>query len=234
MKSEARARSDLDAALRSDNAFQMYNHTFLATMLFYAGDWTAARSQFDAADKLNFVHFFERASPSPILLHRAYSGDDVLDQLRADASRLSGRPEENPLGVWEELAHVVEGMAAVGQATEGGGLYAHVLRGLEHGAGMTMLQRLWEMVAGIAAGAERHWEAASEHFEAALQQAPEWPHIVAQPEVRRWYAQMLLDRGQDGDRDKARTLLGEATELYTTIGMPKHIEMAAELAKTVV
>ena len=52
------------------------------------------------------------------------------------------------------------------------------------------------------------------------------PHKIAQPEVRRWYARMLLDRNEDGDRDKARTLLGEATIMYRVIGMPKHVEMA--------
>jgi hypothetical protein len=32
-----------------------------------------------------------------------------------------------------------------------------------------------------------------------------------------------------GGRDKARTLLGEAVEMYQTIGMPRHVEMAEEL-----
>ena len=40
---------------------------------------------------------------------------------------------------------------------------------------------------------------------------------------------MLLDRNADGDRDKARTLVGEAIAMYQTIGMPKHVEMAEEL-----
>ena len=37
---------------------------------------------------------------------------------------------------------------------------------------------------------------------------------------------MLIERHADDDRDKARTLLGEAIEMYRTIGMPKHLEMA--------
>ena len=48
--------------------------------------------------------------------------------------------------------------------------------------------------------------------------------------VRRWYAWMLLDRDASGDRDKARTLLGEATEMYQTIGMPKHLEMVEKMS----
>ena len=72
-------------------------------------------------------------------------------------------------------------------------------------------------------------EAAQSHFETALKQAHELPHKIAQPEVRRWYARMLLDRNTPGDRDKARILLGEATEMYRTIGMPKHLEMVAKM-----
>jgi hypothetical protein len=43
------------------------------------------------------------------------------------------------------------------------------------------------------------------------------PDKIAQPEVRRWYAAMLIERHADDDRDKARTLLGEAIEMYRTI-----------------
>ncbi len=42
---------------------------------------------------------------------------------------------------------------------------------------------------------------------------------------------MLRDRASRGDREKARTLLGEALETYTHIGMPRHIEMTQVLAK---
>ena len=48
--------------------------------------------------------------------------------------------------------------------------------------------------------------------------------------MRRWYAQMLLDRNAAGDRDKAQTMLGEAIEQYRTIGMPKHLKMAERMS----
>ena len=226
---EARARSDVDAVERTGNAFRIYNHIVLAMVHFYAADWTAARSRYDTAVGLNFEHFFERLTPSALLLLRAYAGEDVLDQVRADASRLSRLPDENPAGAWEELTYVVEALGVL-DADDGVRLYAHVLRGLRHGAGVNAHQRLWEMVAGVAAGAERLWDAGAEHFEAALRQAHEWPHVIAQPEVRRWYARMLLDRNLALDRDKARTLLGEATGMYQTIGMPKHLEMVEKMS----
>ena len=83
--------------------------------------------------------------------------------------------------------------------------------------------------AGIAAAAGGQWEAAEQHYQTALRQAHEIPFRCQQPEVRRWYAQMLLDRKAPGDRDKARIFLGEAVEMYEQIGMPRHVEMAKEL-----
>ena len=43
----------------------------------------------------------------------------------------------------------------------------------------------------------------------------------------------LIDRNAAGDRDKARTLLGEATHMYRVIGMPKHVEMADDLLRRI-
>ena len=105
--------------------------------------------------------------------------------------------------------------------------------GVEKGRFSCWQLRLWQMVAGIAASCGQHWDAAQEHFETALTQAHDLPHKIAQPEVRRWYAQMLLDRDAPGDRDKARTLLGEAIGQYRTIGMPKHLAMAEGMLKEV-
>ena len=124
----------------------------------------------------------------------------------------------------------VEALATLGHRPLVADCYPPVLKAFDKGGLVTLSLRLWQMVAGIAAGAGNRWSAAQEHFEMALRQAHELPHRTAQPDVRRWYAKMLLDRGEPGDRDKARTLLGEATEMYRTIGMPKHLEMAEKMS----
>ena len=46
------------------------------------------------------------------------------------------------------------------------------------------------------------------------------PHRIAQPDVRRWYADMLLRRDEPGDREKAQAFLVEALAMYDRIGMP--------------
>jgi hypothetical protein len=40
---------------------------------------------------------------------------------------------------------------------------------------------------------------------------------------------MLIDRADGDDHEKARKLLGEATDTYMSIGMPRHIEMTRAL-----
>ncbi len=46
------------------------------------------------------------------------------------------------------------------------------------------------------------WEKAEEHYQTALRQAHEIPIVIEQPEVRRWYARMLIDRDAPGDREQ--------------------------------
>jgi len=38
-----------------------------------------------------------------------------------------------------------------------------------------------------------------------------------------------MDRAAPGDREGAQTLLSEALEIYTHIGMPRHVEMTQTL-----
>jgi hypothetical protein len=63
----------------------------------------------------------------------------------------------------------------------------------------------------------------------AMQQAESLPYRLEQAEIRRFHAMMLMDRAASGDREKAQTLVSEALETYTRIGMPRHIEMARML-----
>ncbi|MGC2758438.1 hypothetical protein, partial [Candidatus Binatus sp.] len=91
------------------------------------------------------------------------------------------------------------------------------------------ISRFTQTVAGIAAAAARQWDTAEEHFQSAMQQAESLPHLLEQAEIRRFHAMMLIDRAGPGDREKAQTLLREALESYTQIGMPRHIEMTQTL-----
>ena len=232
VETATRADRYLDAAERADMAPWGLSHMLPGIVRFHAGDWAAARSHFETDVRLAFESFLNGLNRSLVHLARAYAGDhDVLELLEADRSRLLVIPNENPWGVWELLLSVVEGLVVLGKSEDAADLYPLVLKGIQKGAVISFSIRLWQMVAGIAASCGEHWDAAREHYETALTQAHDLPHKIAQPEVRRWYAQMLLDRDAPGDRDKARTLLGEAIDQYRTIGMPKHLAMAEGMLK---
>jgi hypothetical protein len=64
-----------------------------------------------------------------------------------------------------------------------------------------------------------------------MQQAEALPDRLEQAEIRRFQAMMLIDRAAQGDREKPQTLLHEALQTYTQIGMSRHIEMVEALLK---
>ena len=125
----------------------------------------------------------------------------------------------------------IEGLAVMREREGAAELYPLAIEALDTGTVVSLDgQRLLQTVAGMAAAAGERWEQAETHYRKALEQAHAIPFRSEQPEVRRWYAQMLIDRDEPGDRDKARAFLGEATEMYRTIGMPKHIEMTEKMS----
>jgi len=82
---------------------------------------------------------------------------------------------------------------------------------------------------GLLAGTLRQWDAAIAHFEAAIETNA---RVGARPYLARSqheYARMLIERGESDDREKARTLLTEATATYRELGMPTFLENAEEL-----
>jgi hypothetical protein len=161
-----------------------------------------------------------------------YAGDRdsalaILDEKRA-LLPLSGQP--NTAGSWLMLALVIEGLVMLGEHSQAGQLYPLVCELV--GIGPVVLWpifRLTHTIVGVAAAAARHWDAAEEHFRIAMQQAESFPNRLEQTEIRRFHAMMLMDRAAPGDRERAQTLVREALESYTQIGMPRHIEMARTL-----
>ena len=121
------------------------------------------------------------------------------------------------------LALVIEGLVMFGERSQAAELYPLVCELVDTGALVLWpISRFTQTIAGIAAAAARHWEAAENHFQTALRQAESIPHRLEQAEIRRFHAMMLLDRSAPGDREEARRLLGEARETYTRIGTSPH------------
>ena len=151
----------------------------------------------------------------------------ILDEKRALLPR-SGQP--NTAGSWLMLALVIEGLVMLGEHSQAGQLYPLFSELMDTGPVVLWpIFRLTHTIAGVAAAAARQWDAAEEHFQIAMQQAESFPNRLEQTEIRRFHAMMLLDRAAPGDSERARTLLGEALETYTRIGMPRHNELTQAL-----
>jgi hypothetical protein len=151
----------------------------------------------------------------------------TLSLLEQSRHLLPGPQPPCTYGRWTLLLAAVEALAVVGERDEAAKLYP-LVRDLTppavvlESASLLLPQR----VAGIAATAGKQWQTAEAHYQTALRQAHELPHMIEQPEVRRWYARMLLDRDAPGDRGQARRFLTEAIAMYRALGMPRHVEMA--------
>ena len=167
-----------------------------------------------------------------IFRQMAYVGDRdgalaILDEARGLLPR---HGEPNTAGSWLMLALAIEGLVMLGEHSQAGELYPLVRELLDTGPVVLWpIFRLTHTIAGIAASAGRQWKTAEEHFQIAMQLAESLPDRLEQAEIRRFHAMMLIDRDAQGDRVRARTLLGEASESYTQIGMPRHVEMTEAL-----
>ena len=229
---ETYARNDVGFSGKAKLGWRFYSSLQLGWARFWHGEWTSAREAFQDAVRFEPTGSYAKDLSSSALhlvdvyLERATAAQQVRDA----TTMFIDVGDEIPFGIWEGLLNVVECLARLGDRPAGGGLYPLVRRGLETDVVISAQLRLWQTTAGIAAACGEQWDVAQEHFETALRQAHDLPHKIAQPEVRRWYAWMLIDRDSPGDREKARLLLDEATEMYRTIGMPKHLEMVEKMS----
>ena len=222
---------DLVASYERSGPWSRVPLIWLAMTRFWRGAWDEAGSAIDQAlaqggpelpeTIVGWAHGWR-------FLLEAYRGDRTgLDEFSERCRRLF-REGRTPFNGDAALVVVApEAFAKLGAREEAHRLYepiAEVLRGGYRGVGS-----LAETAAGIASAAGEQWETAEPHFETAIRQAHDFPDKIAQPETRRWYAQMLLDRDAPGDREEARRLLDEAIEMYREIGMPKHVEIAEKM-----
>ena len=207
------------------------SHTFLGLAAMWKGRRVDALAESQQAVEAELPGGpWRGVSCGGLFLCRAFFGDGAAVSQLTEDDLLPYPGQPNTIGRWHYLQCAVNGLALLGRREEAGELYPLTAACLDTGA--LLINYSFELIqktAGIAAACGGRWQEAQHHFETALRQAHELPHKIAQPEVRRWYAQMLLDRNASGDCDKARTMLGEAVDMYQQIGMPRHIEMAKEM-----
>jgi tetratricopeptide (TPR) repeat protein len=133
--------------------------------------------------------------------------------------------EDAPGGRLQLLLVAPEALCLMGRVQTAGQLYCRVREALNSGRLVNLFGvGLLAKCAGIAAAAAHEYDAAQEHFEAALKLADELPYVTEQGEVRSWFARMLQDRNSPGDTKRARELCSEAAAVYERCGMTRHAQ----------
>jgi tetratricopeptide (TPR) repeat protein len=224
-------REDLEMCRSVNKAWISGSYSALGFAHFCRGRWREALKSAPEATRLEARGPFAGVDWAAIFLGKAYIGDRdaAMSMLEQKRSALPRPGRANTIGAWMALLLVIEGLAVLEERDEAAKLYPLALEATGTGALTVFPLGPPHEYAGIAAACGGQWEKAEQHYGEALRLAHELPVVIAQPEVRRWYARMLLDRNAAGDRDKAFRLLTEAIAMYREIGMPKHVEMAEAL-----
>ena len=202
------------------------SYRILGILQFLRGDWRAAEASLRRGAEVENTPSLRGSSVGQLGVVLACAGNATAAVDELDGADLPSPGQPNTLAKWGALASSVQAGVELGRLEQVRESYPLTLEALATGAVINRDFSMLEAVAGMAAAAGEQWEAADTHFQTALRQAEEIPHKIGQPEVRRAWARMLIQRDGPGDRDRARTLLDEAIELYGALGMPKHLEMA--------
>jgi tetratricopeptide (TPR) repeat protein len=198
---------------------------------YWRGNWDSVLPHIRSAAEIETFPAYTGWEQGALILYEALLGDsaEALQLYEGIEGELPQSGKPNTTGSWHLLAYGIEALDALGERERAGSLYPLAQELIATGTLYLFNYRLVEATAGIAAASGQLWQEAERHFEAALRLTNELPAKIEQPEVRRFYSRMLLERDGPGDRDKAKRLLAEAIDAYKAIGMPKHIEMAEEL-----
>ncbi len=206
---------------------------FSAEAAFRRGRWDEAIRDHEKAVEQEVSEALRPGDVGMLLLALAYAGDrDRAMALYAEEEpSLTGIGETASIGTDIFLTAAVEALWLLGEKDEAARWYDAIL---EYRSKTGTIVRTWdarllETIAGIAAAAGRNWETAERHFETAIAVAEALPHAIEAADVRRFYAQMLAERGADGDRDRARALITDAVDRYRRLGMPRHASMTEAL-----
>jgi hypothetical protein len=221
----------LELSRKHDLGFIADFHTLLGLAAFWRGDWERAAACCEEGIRTVIPGALAGAPWAFSFLIHAYIGDRQrvlrMFEERRDLPTL-GKPLN--IGALTIVRALVEGLVMIGCHEKASGLYPLLRARIDDGLVLNHWDmRLLHAVAGLAAAAGCQWETSEEHYRTALRQAEELPHRVDQPEVRRFYAMMLIERAGTGDLDLARALLTDAIARYRAVRMPRHVTMAQEL-----
>jgi tetratricopeptide (TPR) repeat protein len=229
------ARGDLELNRTTGMGWIGQSYIFLALFDFWQGRWTQALTNIREGTRLESTGGISLWAPSLQLLITAYAGDpkETADLFRKLSAQLPQPGQEASIGSWQLACSAVEALAVIGEREQAASLYPLMAAAIESGLVVDgyIHGRPMHMLAGIAAGADRRWADAEGHYRAALEVAGRLGQRMERPDILRFYASMLLERGAPEDQQQARQLLEEALETYREMSMPRHVAMAEALLR---
>ena len=227
---DAQTRAARETGIRG---WAAYAHILRGILAFWRGDWTAAREEMEKGVRLTDPGLWWFGTNHGFLIMLLASAGEreaaynVLDQVRDALPRL-GRA--NTVGAWCLASLAAEATRLMDDAPSARMLYPIINEALKTGTLMRFYDGgLLERSAAMAAAAAGLDETARDHFETALRQAEELPHLMERPQVQHFYAHFLMERAGRDEAQRARGLLEEALAGYHSIGKPRHEAMAREL-----
>jgi class 3 adenylate cyclase/tetratricopeptide (TPR) repeat protein len=194
----------------------------------WRGDAEQAMRHFMAAQEAEPPPHSHTGAWSFIALGHALLGHrtEALALIEEHRHELPVAGDPGTYGARMALISVARAVAVLGEREEAARLRAPLSEALASGDRVAppwdagLLSRIAAMVAHTAGDLED----AERLFRIALREADELPFRSEQPETRRWFAPMLLDRARPGDDAEARQLVVEATQQYREIGMAHRAE----------
>jgi class 3 adenylate cyclase/tetratricopeptide (TPR) repeat protein len=222
-------RMDLSESLASQAALA---HGWRGILQLWRGRLDGAAESFNEAILLEGPGAFSSAQILPILVAAYRGGRDEVQPIYEKISPGFPKPNEPvSFGTLTQILYAVEALYLAGMHDQAAHHYDRISEALNRGLAVRSYDlHPLQSLAGIAAAAAADWPKSQSHFEAALQMVDsKKEEQVQRPEVRRFYAQMLLTRNSDGDHAKAITLLKEAQASYQSLGMPLHKQLTSDL-----
>jgi tetratricopeptide (TPR) repeat protein len=226
---EDKLRQDLEANRAAGlDVFVALSHTQLSVVEFLRGNWDSGLKHAEEACRPHAPHGMRGLNIGALFRQKAYAGDrdGALALLRQHSEKLARVGEANTYGSWAMPLMVIEGLVVLGEREKAAALYPLVRELIASGTVcLAFISRFPQTIAGVAAAAARQWSTAEQHFQIALRQAQDFPHLVELAEVRRFYGAMLIERDEPNDCKKAHALLLTARDTYNQIGMARHTAM---------
>lgn len=209
-------------------------YTWMGLSHFYRGDWSRAEAMFAKAASLEPPGAEAGRNRAMLFLHTCLKGDGAkaLSDFEEMKTTLPDGVSVPTRGRWMKLYTAVEGLAHLGEHDRVAELYPAVTDAIATGTvGRIFDFRLLQTLAGIAASSAGMFDQAEEHFQEARRTAEALPHLLESIEIRRFAAAMLIRRDAIGDRVAAAELLTDAIDGYSSLGMPRHVDMARDLVR---